>query len=120
MPDINLAVRFVDDYRDKDPTTRDSSPGKVDGHRLILIGTQKERRLLKKFVWPTKNFIFVEEGTRNIWYKPSFNNAGVVAMGFSLKLLDNHPKAVPMEQYASYFLDKSDPVWLARNDFVLS
>jgi len=114
---FNEVVRFVDDYMDRDPSTRDSSPGKVFGHQLKKIGVQIQRRLFRR--GKVKHVIFVEEGTRNIWYKNSFNNAGVVAMGFSLSRLTMHPNAVSMEEYARYFLDDSDPDWLERNDFEL-
>ena len=129
MPDINIAVRFVDDWKDHDPKTRNSSPGTVNGNKLYQIGIQKERRLLKILTGHSiKNYIFVEQGTRNIWYKQSFNNAGVVMMGFSLSLLGPHPKSVPMETYAKAFLDggyipelKADAdAWLKRNDYVLT
>ncbi len=121
--DINTAVRFVDDFLDQDPRTRDSSPGKVHGHRLVLIGKQRERRFFKKFSHPIKNYIFLEEGTENIWYKQSFNNAGVVKMGFSLSELGMDKKSVPMETYYKYFVANkgltSSQEWLQRNDFEL-
>lgn len=115
--DINTAVRFVDDYVDHDPKTRNSCPGKVNGHNLILIGKQIERRFFNR--GKTKHLIYLEEGTRNIWYKQSNCNAGVVKMGFSLSELDKDSNSVPMEEYAKYFIDKSDPEWLKQNDFVL-
>lgn len=116
--DINSVVRFVDDYRDKDPKTVDSCPGKVYGNQLVRIGVQIERRIfgLRKSV---KHIIFVEEGTRNIWYKNTFCYPSVVAMGFSASKLIFHPKAVSMQEYAKYFLDQVDTDWLKRNDFVL-
>lgn len=120
MVDINTAVRFVDDFIDKDPKTRNSSPGKVNGNQLIQIGIQKERRLLKILTGhKIKHYIFQEEGTRNIWYKQGFNNAGVVKMGFSLKELAMDKRSVPMETYARYFLDNIDPDWMERNNFEL-
>ena len=118
--DISIAVRFVDDYMDKDPKTRDSCPGKVNKHKLVLIGQQRERRIIKLLLnKKIKHYIFREEGTRNIWYKNSVCNPGVVMMGFSLSLLKMHPNAVPMEKYAKYFIDNIDAEWLAQNDFVL-
>jgi len=117
MPNIKEAVRFVDDFQDLDPKTKDSCPGKVNGNKLVLIGKQLERR--EKGKGKVKHLIYVEEDTRNIWYKNSKCNAGVVMMGFSLTSLGMHPKSVPMEKYAEYFLDNKDPKWLERNDFKL-
>ncbi len=107
--------------------TRDSCPGKVFTHSLIQIGIQRERRIFGK--GKVKHLIFVEDGTRNIWYKNSFCSAGVVAMGFSITKLEMHPKALPMEVYAEIFLDGEDklviPVgtsskdWMKRNNFEL-
>jgi len=124
---MTTVVRIVDDWIDKDPATRDSCPGTVYGHKLIPIGRQIQRRLFRRNT--IKHLIFQEENTRNIWYKDSFCNAGVVAMGFSLSRLDMHPKAVPMEVYAEIFLDgvnrlvipvgTSAKEWLKRNDFEL-
>ena len=127
--DIRSVVRFVDDFEDTDPRTRNSCPGTVNGHKLIHIANQMQRRFgfLPKSV---KHLIYQEEGTRNIWYKNSKCNAGVVAMGFSLSYLGKHPNSVPMEKYAFYFLgaerlrDKKNEAeirkeWLARNNFVL-
>ena len=119
MADLHNVVRLVDDFQDTDPRTRNSSPGSVNGNQLVMIGVQKERRLLKKAFWPIKNYIFVEYGTRNIWYKQSFNNAGVVKMGFSLSEMKMDKRSVPMEVYAQYFLDGTNPQWLERNDFEL-
>ncbi len=119
MPDINTAVRFVDDWIDKDPKTRDSSPGKVNGNRLIQIAIQKERRFFKRLTHPIKHYIFQEEGTKSIWYKQSFNNAGVVKMGFSLSELGMDRRSVPMETYYARFIETPDKEWLARNDFEL-
>ena len=127
LPDIKEVVRLVDDFQDQDYKTRDSCPGKVFGHQLTQIGLQRERRFFGK--GKVKHIIFVEEGTRNIWYKDSFCSAGIVAMGFSLSKLEFHPKAVPMETYAEIFLDGEDrlviPVgtsakeWMKRNNFEL-
>lgn len=125
--DMSTVVRLVDDFTDDNYSTRDSCPGKVFGHELIPIGRQIERRRFRKN--RIKHLIFVAKDTRNIWYKNSFCDAGVVAMGFSLSLLDKHPKAVPMEVYAELFLDGLDklviPVgmsareWMKQNDFEL-
>lgn len=115
--DMNSVVRFVDDYNDKNPKTNDSCPGKVFGHKLIRIGIQKERRLL--VFKRVKHVIFVEEGTRNIWYKNNFCYPVAVSMGFKASQLKMHPMAVPMEQYARYFLDQADNDWLDRNDYEL-
>lgn len=114
---MNSVVRFVDDWRDKDPKTRDSSPGKLDGKQLIKIGVQKERRLL--VLKRVKHVIFVLQGTREIWYKNTFDYPVVVAMGFKASELKFHPKAIPMEEYANLFLDNSNPNWLKRNDYEL-
>lgn len=110
-------VRFVDAWTDNDPKTRDSSPGTLDGKKLVAIGVQKERRLL--VFKRVKHVIFRLKGTREIWYKNNFDYPVAVAMGFSLSRLDLHPKAIPMEQYAKLFIDKTDLEWLARNDFEL-
>lgn len=116
--DMSTVVRLVDAFQDDDYHTRDSCPGTVNKHKLIHIANQTQRRFgfLPKTV---KNVIYIEEGTSNIWYKRSKCNAGIVAMGFSLSRLGQHPYAVPMEQYMKFFIDESDPDWLARNDYVL-
>lgn len=114
---IQEAIRFVDDYMDKDPKTVDRFPGKVNTHQLQVIGRQTERRLFGRR--KIKHLIFVEDTTRNIWYKTSLDAVGVVMMGFSLKTLEFHKLAVPMEEYARLFLDNSDPAFLKRNDYEL-
>ena len=115
---MTTVVRFVDDFMDDNYHTRDSCPGTVNKHKLIHIANQTQRRFgfLPRTV---KNLIYLEQDTGNIWYKRSKCNVGVVAMGFSISRLDRHPKSVPMEQYTKYFVDESDPEWLARNDYVL-
>ena len=115
--DMSDAVRFVDDYMDKNPKTRDSSPGTVNGHRLIHIGNQIQIRIFRR--GKIKHLIFVEEGTRNIWYKDSMHSVGVVKMGFSQSRRGLHPKAVTMEKYAEYFLDGKDDSWLLQNNYRL-
>lgn len=120
MVNPDLLVGFVDDWIDKDPKTRDSSPGKVKGHKLILIAKQTERRLKYLFLKRTiKNWIFLLDGTHDLIYKQSFNNAGYAVMGLSLKLQDWHPKSVPMETYYDKFVAHPDKSWLALNDFEL-
>ncbi len=116
--DMTTVVRFVDDFEDDDPRTRNSCPGTVNGKKLIHIANQTQRRFgfLPKRV---KNVIYLEQGTGNIWYKRSKCNVGIVAMGFSLSRLANHPNAVPMEQYTKYFVDMVDLDWLERNDYVI-
>ena len=124
---MTTVVRLVDDFLDEDHHTRDSCPGTVNKHKLIPIGKQFNRRF--RFFKKLKHIIYLEESTRNIWYKNSKCNAGVAAMGFSLKRLHNHPKAVSMKTYAKLFLDnpfdKVDEVnsiasdWLKRNDYEL-
>src|SRR3990167_1057167 len=104
--DMSTVVRLVDDFVDDNYTTRDSCPGTVFGHDLVPIGKQIQRRFLRRNT--IKHLIFVQKNTRNIWYKNSYCDAGVVAMGFSLSRLDKHPKAVPMEVYAELFLDGLD------------
>jgi hypothetical protein len=114
--DMRSAVRFVDDFMDKDPRTRQTCPGTVNGNKLVLIAKQTSRRfgfLPSKI----KNVIFIEKGTRNIWYKRSICNVGVVKMGFSLSRLDTHPSAIPMEEYARRFIDRFDVDWLVRNNY---
>lgn len=130
MTDINTAVRFVDAWLDDDPKTTNSSPGTVDGHKLILIGLQKQRRIFGR--GKTKHVIFLEEGTRNIWYKKNFDYPSIVKMGFSISEMRLDQKALPMETYAKIFIDgKKTPDhligeigtsarnWLKRNDFEL-
>lgn len=124
---MSHVVKLVDAWTDSDPRTRDSCPGKINGHELTSIAIQYNRRF--RFFKRQKHIIYFEKGTRNIWYKNSKCNAGIVAMGFSLKRLKNHPKAVSMETYASIFLGKPDEFnaelltynkdWLAKNDYVL-
>lgn len=116
--DMRVVVRFVDDFEDTDPRTRNSCPGTVNGHKLIHIANQTQRRFgfLPKRV---KNVIYLEQGTGNIWYKRSKCNVGIVAMGFSLSRLANHPNAVSMEEYTKFFVDEISPAWLAMNDYVL-
>lgn len=115
--DMSGVVRIVDAWTDNDPKTRDSCPGKINGNQLEPIAIQWNRRL--KFWKRQKYIIYQEHGTRNIWYKRSKCNAGVVAMGFSLKRLANHPKSISMEAYAKYFLDNWDSKWLKRNNYQL-
>lgn len=125
--DMSNVVRLVDAWTDSDPKTRDSCPGTINGHTLAPIAIQYNRRF--RFFKRQKHIIYQEVDTRNIWYKNSKCNAGIVAMGFSLKRLMNHPKAVSMETYASVFLGKPDEFnnelltynkeWLARNNYVL-
>lgn len=115
MVDINTAVRFVDAFMDEDFNTRESCPGKVYGHKLIPIANQIQRRTIgRKSI---KHIIFLEEGTRNIWYKKSICDTGVVKMGFSLNELRMDKKSIPMEIYAKYFIDRINPQWLKDNDF---
>lgn len=120
MVDINTAVRFVDDWADKDPKTRDSSPGKVDGKQLRQIGVQKERRLLRRLFKSVKHVIFLAEGTHDIWYKNNYDYPAVVKMGFSLSRLTMHPNAVPMEFYYEVFMNpgKLLPVDLLRGQSI--
>lgn len=115
--DMSSVVRIVDAWTDNDPKTRDSCPGKINGNDLIPIGIQWNRRL--RFFKRQKYIIYQENGTRNIWYKRSKCNAGVVAMGFSLSRLSMHPKSIPMSQYAKYFIDHINPTWLKRNNYQL-
>lgn len=109
--DVSEAVRIVDDYLKP-------NPGTINNNKLILVGHQIQRRVFGK--GKIKHYIFVEEGTRNIWYKEALHSIGVVAMGFSYTKLKLHPKAIPMEHYAKLFLDEADNEWLKQNDFVIS
>lgn len=130
MVDINTAVRFVDDVLDGNPKTNDFCPGKIDGKKLVKIAVQHERRLLvfKRI----KHIIYVQEGTREIWYKNNECYPSAVKMGFSISQMGNDKRAVPMEVYAELLIDgRSRPDtlvisvgdsarnWLARNDFEL-
>lgn len=124
---MSNVVRLVDAWIDNDPKTRDSCPGKINGHELHPIGIQWNRRF--RFFKKIKHIIYQEVSTRNIWYKNSKCNAGVVAMGFSLSRLANHPNTVSMEIYSMAFLDNPNDLiielgitgaeWLARNDYEL-
>jgi len=115
--DMFTAVRFVDAFQDDNPKTMDSCPGRVNNRDLIAIAVQYNRRF--RFFKRKKNIIYREGATRNIWYKRSKCNAGVVIMGFSLSRLKNHPNAIPMQRYAEFFLDDRNPEWLERNDYKL-
>lgn len=114
---MSSVVRFVDAWTDNDPKTRDSCPGTINGNELIHIGNQFSKRF--RFFKKRKHIIYNEKGTRNIWYKNSKCNAGIVSMGFSLKRLANHPKAKSMEAYAIKFLDGNSDKWLKRNNYEL-
>lgn len=95
--DMSSVVRLVDNWRER-------CPGTVDKKNLIQLGIQKERRLLKRmFGKKIKNIIYQREGTQEIWYKRKECAVGVVAMGFSTKLLESHPNAVPMAFYWDVF-----------------
>lgn len=124
--DIKNVVRLVDDFLDDDYHTRDSCPGTIFGKKLIPVAIQRERRIFGK--GSIKHLIFKLEGTRELWYKKSYCNAGVVAMGFSLSQMDYDKRSVPMETYAELFLDGDKFVervgdnssnWLKRNNFEL-
>ena len=119
MIPFDEVVRFVDAFQDNDPSTIDTCPGNVNGHNLIRIAHQKQRRLFRKD--KVKNIIYLERGTTNIWYKKSKCNAGVVAMGFSLRYLGYHPKAITMIEYYHRFteINAENLSWLDRNDFVM-
>jgi len=114
---MKTVVRIVDAYTDSDPSTRDSCPGQINGNDLIRIGVQYNRRF--RFFKRIKYIIYREGSTRNIWYKSSKCNVGVVAMGFSRSRLAFHPNAVSMEMYAKYFIDRINLKWLKRNDYEL-
>lgn len=124
--DIKNVVRLVDDFLDDDYHTRNSCPGSVFGKRLVPVAIQRERRIFGK--GKIKHLIFKLDGTRELWYKKSYCDAGVVAMGFSLSQMDYDTRSVPMEWYAQLFLDGDQFVigvgdnasnWLKRNDFEL-
>ena len=124
VTDPNILSGLVDDYSDVDPDTNDSSPGWIDGHRLKLIAKQVITRIFSKK--QTKYWIYVAEGTREIFYKPSPSSPAWVRMGVSLTRIQNgfSPRsvhAVPMETYAEKFLGQGqrgpDFEWLKRNNF---
>ena len=124
--DIKTVVRLVDDFLDSDYSTRDSCPGTVFGRKLVPVAVQYERRIFGK--GRIKHLIFKLDGTRELWYKKSYCDAGVVAMGFSLSQMDFHKQALPMETYAELFLDgekfviqigDNSSTWLKRNNFEL-
>jgi len=95
--DINVAVRMVDDWKER-------CPGTVEGKALKTIAIQKERRKIKRlFGKKIKHIIYLLEGTEELWYKNNNCSVGVVKMGFSLKRLAQHPHAVPMEFYYAVF-----------------
>lgn len=123
VTDPTILTGLVDAFLDNNPKTMDSSPGKIDGHQLRLVAQQIERRFLRKA--SIKNWIYVAEGTRELFYKPTPNSPAWVRMGVSLSRLKagfspRDEYAIPMEQYANYFLDQSDHKWLKQNDFVLA
>lgn len=112
----------LDDWKDGNPKTNDFNPGKLDGHPLILIAEQKERRLSRLYFKSTKNWIYrIETRVDLIVYKPFPKCAGVIPMGISLMSGWWHPKSIPMEQYVSKFglTNPPDLAWLKNNDFVL-
>lgn len=94
--DVNTAVRMVDNWRER-------NPGMLDDKPLRLIAIQKQRRLKRIFRGKVKHYIYWQEGTKNIWYKNAKDSVGVVKMGFSIKRLNSHPNAVPMEFYHDVF-----------------
>lgn len=107
--DVNEAVRMVDNWRER-------CPGTLRQKKLVKVAVQKERRRLRRIFKKIKHIIYVLEGTDEIWYKNSDCAVGVIAMGFSLKRLAQHPNAVPMEFYHAMFMkpDQSLPVQLLR------
>lgn len=134
---VGVFCFFVDAWRDNDPTTRDASPGKVDGQQLVLIGQQRQRTFWHGFgQGPVKNWIYKVGNMRQVVYKQGPDNPGVVLMGISLSRMDYHPNALPMETYCKIFIDKNETdadvqkvikdggcktlqEWLAQNNFEL-
>lgn len=115
MVDPNLLTGFVADINDRCP----GRFPKENPKKLIKIAIQKERRLFGLIkTGATKNIIYKLEGTRDLVYKEKNEcHPGVIMMGLSGKNWKSHPKSVPMEMYAKYFLDVIDPQWLKRNDY---
>lgn len=117
MVDPNSLMYWVDDWRNRDP-------GTVGGKKLIVIAHQMARRARDLWRKKPKNVIFQIEDTREIVYKRRFDGVAAMKMGISQKRIWNskdprHKHAVPMEEYAKYFIDKIDADWLARNNYVL-
>lgn len=125
--DYSLVLRYVDDFMDKDPQTREHCPGTVNGHKLNPKLKQYDRRF--RFFKRVKNIIYQLDDTDQFWYKSSKCNVSVMAMGFSKNRLRNHPKAVPMETYSKIFkalpndyiseVKMTAVAWLKLNDFEL-
>ena len=133
--EINTAVRLVDNWRER-------TPGTIDGKALKLVGIQKQRRLRRLFRGRIKYYIYLQVGTEAIWYKRKRSAVGIVKMGFSVRKLMSHPKAVPAEFYYAVFtspekvipvshleqkqqetirsLDMTGTGWLAMNDYELA
>lgn len=113
MANPDSLMSLVDGWRD--PEAR--CPGSVGGLKLIPIAIQTHRRLRNLFKKTPKHIIYQLGNTRGIWYKNSKCHVMAVKMGLSIRRLAMHPKAVPMEQYAKYFIDKIDVDWLKRNNY---
>lgn len=111
---MKTLVRFTDNWRD-------TCPGTVDGDKLIKIAVQKERRILKRLFKPIKNIIYLQEGTKMLWYKPSECFPAVIKMGISRKNLNEDSKSVPMEIYYNRLVvaTLANEEWIKRNDFEL-
>lgn len=109
---MDKLVLFVDSVKNR-------CPGTIRGKRLIPIAIQKERRIFKRLFKPIKTYIFVLEGTRNIYYKQDLCHPSVIAFGYSKDDPDWDGKSVPMEIYAKLFIDRVDPEWLERNDYTI-
>lgn len=113
MVDPNSLMALVDDWRTKEGRC----PGSIDGLNLIPIAIQTHRRARNLWRKTPKHIIYVRGNTREVWYKNSECHVMGVKMGLSIKRLAMHPKSVPMEQYAKFFIDKVDMDWIDRNNF---
>lgn len=103
---------------------KNTNPGKVNGVHLFLIAIQKARRARDLWRKKPKNWIYKIGNTREIVYKEFERSPAVMKMGVSGHFLRHsgnpfHKFMVPMEKYAKYFIDNSDPEWLKRNDYEL-
>lgn len=100
---------------------KDFNPGILKTMPLKLVCIQYKRTWSLRSLFgkggPT-NWIYQVGNLRYLVYKPFPLDRVVTIMGFMRSSRMWHPNAVPMEDYCKYILDKVDPAWLDRNNFV--